>query len=203
MKSIVALRPALFPSANLFARLASADGCLLLDGHPGMAVSPGWETPAVKQGYLETLRTRFRHAPYFADMLELADETLTGAEDVVGLSLASLDHTCRYFAVGEDCVLRTLSGFGSEAQSRVSLGDACRQWQVRHIVAPYSDAALFDHLELERGGIRVEYFDPRYEQVSVLEHIAHRGTQALVGRNYPPVYWKLLTSGTPAQRRVA
>jgi hypothetical protein len=153
-----------------------------------------------RQKHLKTLVHSYTRAPYFENMIGIAETVYAQASDhLCDLNIRSIEAVADYFGLTAEYVRASdlrVAGHSSEKLLRLVLALHGSHYLTGHGARHYLDHDLF-----ERHGIRVEYmtynrtaypqlhgaFDPH---VTVLDLIANTGPQGGQYINSGTMYWK-------------
>lgn len=153
-----------------------------------------------RQRHLKTLTHNYARAPYFDDMIGIAEAVYTQASDCLSdLNIRSMETVAEYFGLATEYVRSSqLRVAGHSTEKLLGL---VRALGGSHYLTGHGARNYLDHELFEQHGIRVEYmaynrsaypqlhgtFDPH---VTVLDLIANAGPQGRRYINSGTIDWK-------------
>lgn len=106
--------------------------------------------------HLESLKSAYRHAPYFAEHRELFESILSAQyEQILDVNLRTIEHAREYLEIGTKIVL--LSKLGIDARGSRLLVDICRSLNADQFLAQSGAAKYLDQNLFAAAGIEVLY----------------------------------------------
>ena len=150
--------------------------------------------------HLQTLRHSYTHAPFFDEMLALAESVYGLETDLLSeFDVAGVEAVSGYLGLAPRFVLS--SSFGTTSSGTQKLADICEQLGATRYVTGLGALDYLEYEIFERLGIRVEYMQyervpypqlhgPFTPSVTILDCIANCGRACAEVVRSPSAYWK-------------